>query len=265
MTLSELQRNPKSVVLETGYINVYSELNPKERRQLDFKRRYKKENPSWDESMVFLSNYFHENAPENCVVLDAGCGNGNYIIDENRKKISWATGIDASEESTSKNICLDEKLVGNLEQLPFDDNSFDVVTSLWVLEHLENPEKVFNEINRVLKPGGFFMFATPNKTFFPLVLNQWIGNTGLNNLINKKLYGRNEVDIFKTHYKANTKKTLWKISNGFNINELRYNFDPSYTSFDNITYEITKNSALFFGSLGFSIFDAHLIGILTKQ
>jgi SAM-dependent methyltransferase len=56
--------------------------------------------------MVFLSNYFKNNTPENSVILDAGCGNGNYVIDENRQKIAWAIGIDASQESTAKNICL---------------------------------------------------------------------------------------------------------------------------------------------------------------
>lgn len=40
------------------------------------------------------------------------------------------------------------------EELPFKDNSIDVITMLSVLEHVDNPFKVFNEIERVLKPGG---------------------------------------------------------------------------------------------------------------
>lgn len=265
MSNSILQHSPKSQVLEHGYINIYSQLNSKERKQVAFKSRFKKDTPTWDETMVFLSQYFRNHVSNDAVVLDAGCGNGNYVIDENRKKIAWAVGIDASEESTKKNICLDEKRVGDLESLPFPDNNFDAVISLWVIEHLRDPEKVFYEINRVLKPGGVFMFATPNQNFFPLLINRFLGDSGINRLINSKLYGRDAVDIFKTYYNANTKKALWGISDGFEIEVLRYNFDPSYTSFDNITYGITT----FLGSLGHlvgcPIVDAHIVGVFRKK
>jgi ubiquinone/menaquinone biosynthesis C-methylase UbiE len=42
-----------------------------------------------------------------------------------------------------KIFVLDEKHVGDLEQLPFEDNYFDAVVSLWVLEHLERSRKSF--------------------------------------------------------------------------------------------------------------------------
>jgi SAM-dependent methyltransferase len=215
--------------------------------------------------MVYLSNYFRDHAKDNCKILDAGCGNGNYIIDENRKKISWAVGIDAAEESTSKNICLDEKHIGDLTSLPFENESFDVVVSLWVLEHLEFPAKVFGEIYRVLKHGGLFMFATPNKNYLPLIITKTLGSSGINNFVNQKLYGRNEVDIFKTYYLANTKKSIWTLSDSFSIRELRYNFDPSYTSFNNISYGVTKMLVNVTHSLGLNFWDAHIVGVLEKR
>jgi hypothetical protein len=67
-----------------------------------------------------------------------------------------------------------------------------------------------------------------------------MGIISLNHLLNKKLYGRDEVDIFKTYYRANTKASIWRISDGFIIKELRYNFDPAYTSFESVTYFLTK-------------------------
>jgi ubiquinone/menaquinone biosynthesis C-methylase UbiE len=48
------------------------------------------------------------------------------------------------------------------EQLPFVDGCFDVVISLQVLEHVQNPEAVMKEVFRVLKPGGFFFLACEN-------------------------------------------------------------------------------------------------------
>ena len=49
----------------------------------------------------------------------------------------------------------------NLENLTFEDNQFDVFITQDVLEHVYNPEKVFSEIKRVLKPGGIHLFTVP--------------------------------------------------------------------------------------------------------
>lgn len=52
-------------------------------------------------------------------------------------------------------------------QLPFDDNAMDVVVSTSVLEHAQNTEQVFEEINRVLKPGGCSIHLYPGKWYLP--------------------------------------------------------------------------------------------------
>ena len=95
-----------SKILEHGYINIYSDLSAQERRQVHFKTLYKSENPGWDDSLIFLTNRFREFLKPNLTVLDAGCGNGNYIIDENRAGITHAVGIDVAKEFVQKNICL---------------------------------------------------------------------------------------------------------------------------------------------------------------
>lgn len=48
------------------------------------------------------------------------------------------------------------------EPLPYDDATFDGVVSIEVLEHLDGHERLFREVRRVLKPGGVFLFTTPN-------------------------------------------------------------------------------------------------------
>lgn len=50
---------------------------------------------------------------------------------------------------------------GTVERLPFEDNSFDLVVAWHVLEHVKDDKKAFAEINRVLKKGGYFLFASP--------------------------------------------------------------------------------------------------------
>ncbi len=258
---SSLQFNPKSKIVEHGYINVYSILNPKERRQLEYKRQYKKANQQWDETQEYLSKQFDKLCHINCIVLDAGCGNGNYIIDENRNNIKWAVGVDVSISATGKNICLDEIIETSLENLPFPDNTFDCVLSLWVFEHLENPQKVLDEIHRVLKPGGLLMFATPNKDYFLLKISSLINNSKIINNIVDSFYGRKPEDVFPTFYRANRLDDLKLLAKNYDNVELRLNFDPSYTSFNEWIYKLTCLSAKILPKLTHS----HIIGLLRKK
>jgi SAM-dependent methyltransferase len=47
-------------------------------------------------------------------------------------------------------------------RLPFDDASFDICFSVEVIEHLNNPQNIIDEVHRVLKPGGRLFLTTPN-------------------------------------------------------------------------------------------------------
>ena len=261
---SKLQHNPKSKIIEKGYINVYSKVNSKVKRQLMFKQQYKKDNPKWDETLVYLAKKLNSLNGNELVVLDAGCGNGNYIIDENRSKIRWAAGLDVRKEFVKNNICLDEIAIGNLENLPFEKNFYDIVLSLWVLEHLKDPQNAIKEIARVLKPGGLFMFATPNKDYFPLKIVHLLKNTGINSILNKILFGRSKTDIFPAYYKANTLKDInILVKDYFEIEELKLNYDVSYLAFNKITYNVAKELAQTPNYMH-RYFYPHVIGIAKK-
>jgi len=97
-------------------------------------------------------------------ILDMGCGEGTRlakIADKNGK----IYGIDISKkaiEIAKKKYPQFNFRVGNLEKLPFPDNTFDLVYSAFVFEHLRNPEKVIKEGVRVLKKGGSLLIAAPN-------------------------------------------------------------------------------------------------------
>src|SRR5205807_185694 len=52
--------------------------------------------------------------------------------------------------------------VGDLEQVPFEDNTFDAVVCLGVIEYLASDEQAVREIRRVLKPGGSAVISTPS-------------------------------------------------------------------------------------------------------
>ena len=95
-------------------------------------------------------------------VLMLGCGTGDEarLLEEfNAKDI---VGIDISKESIeiAKKTYPEYKfIIGDMHKLPFEDNCFDFVYSSLSIHYSENPEKVYNEVYRVLKKKGYFLFS----------------------------------------------------------------------------------------------------------
>lgn len=107
---------------------------------------------------------------EECV-LDIGCNIGELLHLMNHQAKLKGVGVDISIEAlqnAKRNTENDSEFVlCSVENgIPFLDNSFDVVTCMDVIEHLENPQFVMKEIKRVLKPGGRFLFHVPVTDIF---------------------------------------------------------------------------------------------------
>jgi len=106
-----------------------------------------------------VSNFL-SSVPTDSLILDAGCGNGKNMLKTGHKFI----GLDTCSELldiTRKNIkCksnIIDLVVGSVDNLPFEDNSFDAVMSIAVVHHLKTYEdrlKAFTELIRVCRPGG---------------------------------------------------------------------------------------------------------------
>ena len=130
-------------------------------------------------------------------VLDVGCGTGTLGIREKEMAgdKGYVAGIDASkqmisiaqEKVTKKNTDVDFK-PGLIEDIPYDDNYFDVVTSSMMTHHLPSflKKKGFQEVFRVLKPEGHFLlvdFGKPDNLFakfFIYLLLYWTESTRAN-------------------------------------------------------------------------------------
>ncbi len=100
-------------------------------------------------------------------ILDVGCGAG-FLSNAMAVAGHSVSGLDMSNESLAIAKKYDETnsvnyLYGDAYQLPFENESFDVVSAMDFLEHVEEPVRVIQEAQRVLKPGGVFFFHTFSK------------------------------------------------------------------------------------------------------
>lgn len=241
------------------YIREYTDLGLKERRQLSFKRRYKEEHPSWDDSMVLLTKLVSERLPPHASVLDVGCGHGNFVIDELAGRFEKRVGFDLDRASTTNNTSVEDVFIGDTESLPFPDQTFDVVLSLWTLEHVQQPEALFRDVRRVLKPGGFFAFVTPNRASLLILIRRLMNKRVADHLLDH-FYGRKDADVFDVYYRANNKDILHQLAGqaGLTLEYLKENEDPSYTSFNRLTYRLSS----LFSRLPWSFSKPHLIVLL---
>ncbi len=139
------------------------------------------------------------------VVLELGCGrNPASAVKDSVVKAKLFTGLDLdlNHLKQAKENC--RPVYGNAQVLPFKDCSFDMIFCRSVLEHVETPEVMVKEIERVLKPGGNFVFLTPNKWAYFAIVSRLIPDK-FHGAIVKKIYGRDEEDTFKTHYLINSR------------------------------------------------------------
>jgi ubiquinone/menaquinone biosynthesis C-methylase UbiE len=116
--------------------------------------------------------------------IDLGCGAGQLVMEMARKTPGLhMTGIDLSEKlladarQSAYRLGLENRVdfrLGNVEQIPFPDQSLDLVISTASLHHWTDPVEVLNEIDRVLKPGGvYYLFDLRRDMALPFYMLIW--------------------------------------------------------------------------------------------
>lgn len=97
----------------------------------------------------------------NASVLDIGCGTGAWLDKLGTIGFKNLHGIDIdtqqfkTERATVSRVNLDS------DNLHFD-SQFDLITAIEIIEHLENPGRIFSFVEKNLKPDGYFLLTTPN-------------------------------------------------------------------------------------------------------
>jgi SAM-dependent methyltransferase len=167
------------------------------------RRFYPGVSDNWDDTL--LRKAVQTRLTPASTILDLGAGAG-ILPQMNFKGIAARIcGLDP-DPRVLENPYLDEAKVGTGSQIPYDNAEFDLVVADNVLEHLSEPAIVFREVCRVLKPGGYFITKTPNRSHYVPSLSR---STPLHfHKFYNYLRGRDPEDTFPTYYRANTARKI---------------------------------------------------------
>ena len=216
-----------------------------ERNAMNFKQHYYPESrfggfTDIDGTVIF---YNHINAliEPDFTLLDFGCGRGEYVEDAvaYRKalrifnnKCKRVIGADV-DETARHNPYIDEFVFLENGGLPLPANSVDITICDWVLEHIEEPDQFFNEMQRIIKPGGYLCIRTSNRWSYVSVIAQIIHEKYHSKLLTIAQPGRNEMDVFPKYFRCNSitalKSALMMISDKFVV--YGYEGEPAYLNF----------------------------------
>jgi len=183
------------------------------------------------------------------VVLDIGCGRGNFLQDKVefrrnlrrfRGKVKKIIGIDVDLKARENPDLDDFKLIKN-GCFPLPKNSVDLCVCDYVLEHIEKPDLFFKECGRVLKKNGYFCSRTSNSLGYIGLASKMIPQRKHLTLLKKVQDKRLKKDIFPKFYRVNSISRIKSVlkQNKFDYCVYGFSSEPAYSSFSKLFYWLT--------------------------
>ena len=156
-------------------------------------------------------------------ILEAGCGSASSL---RFKPGSRLVGIDTSQEQLDRNEMISEKILGDLHTYDLSGRNFDAIICCFVLEHLDDPEKVVMNFVRGLSSRGVIVIVAPNlysitgpiTKFTPL----WVHVLVRRVLLADKRTGKAGVGPFPTPYRLAMTPRRLKLLAGRNGMKIHY-------------------------------------------
>lgn len=231
-------------------------------RQNRLREQHRREHPGWRPATEVYAAYVRRNVSANSRLLDLGCGRGG-LVEQLGHPLSHVIGLDPDLRSLQEHRLALSRVQGLSNALPFAAGSFDLVFSSWLLEHLRYPAQDIAEIGRVLRPGGAFVFITPNKRHPLALLNRLLGRLGtIQRWLVRRMYARSGGDTFPTYYRANDHAALTNLARGgeLRLETLEAISDPTYLAFTPALYRAAKWVDVRLGTER----QVHLVGLMRK-
>ena len=159
--------------------------------------------------------------PETGEFIEVGCGSGAvfiYIAQKHNLNVT-GTDIDGGQLQLARQKSADitniEFIEADATDLPFEPRSFDIVLSFGVMHHISNWLIALKEINRILRPGGYFLY-------WDIFYAKWAASM---TVLFKGKYGRTLLDDFTGFIK---KTELSKIHSSLSSRFLFYQYEAVY-------------------------------------
>lgn len=146
----------------------------------------------------------------NDTVLDIGCGRQVSNLSQLKERANVLIGIDVvTFEISDPDLVL---LAGSIcDMRSIAANSIDLAYSRSVMEHIRDVDAAYAEVNRVLKPGGRYVFLTPNFWDYASLIGCVVPNAFHGQIV-RWTEGRSEEDTFPTFYKSNTYRRIARLA-----------------------------------------------------
>lgn len=211
-------------------------------RQNALRQQYRLQHPRWQPATERFADLVRHNIGPRSRLLDIGCGRGG-LVEQLQHPLARMTGIDPDLTSLREHRLSLPRAQALSSHLPFAPRSFDLAYASWLLEHLPHPHQDLAEIARVLRPGGAFVFITPNVRHPLSLLNRLLGRLGaLQGRLVSRFYGRAAADTFPTTYYANDPDTLTRLAAaaGLRLETLLTIPDPTYIAFTPLLFRAAQ-------------------------
>ena len=177
-------------------------------------------------------------------VLDYGAGRGRGTSEDPsryrrqlrtfRGRCNHVVGVDI-DSAVMENCGLDQAIqLDSSGMLPFPDQSFDLIISDHVFEHVSDPQHTCAELDRVLKPGGWICARTPNRKGYISLGARLIPNRLHYKVLTRLQPQRQQRDVFPTCYRLNTKRALRRHFSSQRFSHYSYYYWPEPAYFGDI-------------------------------
>ena len=176
--------------------------------------------------------------PQTRVLVDAGCGRTAPVLRKYLGKVERLIGVELVDfTNVPAGI---EVHNADLAHLPLPDASVDLIISRSVFEHLTDPEAVYVELARVLRPGGRIVFLTANFWDYGTQVARLVPNRFHAKVVST-VEGRPEEDTFPTAYKTNTRSDIERLARLARLDLERIDYlsqYPNYLMFSGILFAV---------------------------
>jgi SAM-dependent methyltransferase len=151
----------------------------------------------------------------NIRALDIGCGKGintadpagRHVLDAIRSRVSELWGVEP-DASVVPNPTFDRFVRGTLEEADLPEAYFDVAFAHYVVEHVESPVEFLKKAHSLLRPGGCFVFITPNSRHYFARTTRFLRGLRLEDAVLRWLRGSAAHYHYPTQYLLNDARTI---------------------------------------------------------